>query len=253
MALHWPTPALIAESRTTATRVTRGAISLSNPSHFPPMSYAKLVNPVALPLGRPRLSTSPAPTGSGTIVKTIGMVRVAWRIGPADALPAAITTSGANVTNSSAYLRLVSPPPPAQRMSIRMLRPSVQPNCCSPSTNALTSVGYSESPAVAGSRTPTRRNRSAGCDRAASGQATDAPRSDKNSRRLIASLEAQDSASYQLKPISRRGPKQGQMSALGQKQTHAVQQRMSGLPPKATSNATLRPESHPGWGYGVKV
>ena len=41
-----------------------GAISLSNSSHFMPMLYSVLVNPVALPPGRDRLSTIPAPTGS---------------------------------------------------------------------------------------------------------------------------------------------------------------------------------------------
>jgi hypothetical protein len=56
-----------------------------------------------------------------------------------------------------------------------------------------------------------------------------------NSRRLIASPEAQE-----------RGIVTGQMtlvkgcpmSALGQKRTCAVQEAMSALPPKATSNAT---------------
>ena len=41
----------------TATRVTLGAISLSNSSHFPPMVYSAIMKPVALPPGRARLST----------------------------------------------------------------------------------------------------------------------------------------------------------------------------------------------------
>jgi hypothetical protein len=40
-----------------------GAISLSVPSHFPPIAYSKLLNPVILPPGRERLSTNPAATG----------------------------------------------------------------------------------------------------------------------------------------------------------------------------------------------
>jgi hypothetical protein len=45
-----------------------------------------------------------------------------------------------------------------------------------------------------------------------------------NSRRLIASPEAQDEAAYQVEPV---------MSALGQKQTFAPQKVMSTLPSKA--------------------
>ena len=41
------------------------------------MLYSKIMKPVALPPGRARLSTKPAPTGSATIGNTIGTVRVA--------------------------------------------------------------------------------------------------------------------------------------------------------------------------------
>jgi hypothetical protein len=55
-----------------------------------------------------------------------------------------------------------------------------------------------------------------------------------NSRRLIASPEGQDEALYRLKLAQRKGSLSDQpMSALGQKQTFAVQNRMSALPPKA--------------------
>jgi hypothetical protein len=50
----------------TAARLTAGAISLSSSSHFPLMPYSKRVKPVALPPGRAKLSTNPAPTGSVT-------------------------------------------------------------------------------------------------------------------------------------------------------------------------------------------
>src|SRR5262249_60195410 len=40
-------------------------ISLSSSTHFAPMLYSNEVNPVALPPGRAKLSTKPAPTGSG--------------------------------------------------------------------------------------------------------------------------------------------------------------------------------------------
>ena len=59
---------------------------------------------MALPPGRARLSTKPAPTGSGTIVNTIGTVRVACSIGMSPALPVVSRTSGASATSSRAYL-----------------------------------------------------------------------------------------------------------------------------------------------------
>jgi hypothetical protein len=77
IAPNWPVPAAMAGSRSTATRVTRGAISLSSSNHFPLMPYSNKVKPVALPPGRARLSTKPAPTGSGARMNTIGTVRVA--------------------------------------------------------------------------------------------------------------------------------------------------------------------------------
>ena len=65
-------------SRSTAACVTLGAISLSNSSHLPLKLYSNCMKPVTLPPGRAKLSTKPAPTGSGTTAKTCGMVRFAW-------------------------------------------------------------------------------------------------------------------------------------------------------------------------------
>src|SRR5215475_13672525 len=42
----------MADSRTTATRVTRGGISLSSSSHFAAKLYSNTIKPVALPPGR---------------------------------------------------------------------------------------------------------------------------------------------------------------------------------------------------------
>ena len=42
--------------------------------------YSNCIKPVALPPGRDRLLTRPAPTGSGTITNTIGTVRVASQL-----------------------------------------------------------------------------------------------------------------------------------------------------------------------------
>src|SRR6516162_2793678 len=69
-------PAAIAGSRSTATRDTLDAISLRSSSHFTPMPYSYKTKPVALPPGRARLSTNPAPTGSTVCANTIGTVRV---------------------------------------------------------------------------------------------------------------------------------------------------------------------------------
>ena len=63
----------------TNTRLTPGAISLSTPSHFPPMEASKLVNPVTFPPGRAKLSMKPLSTGSATLTKTIGIAEVIWR------------------------------------------------------------------------------------------------------------------------------------------------------------------------------
>src|SRR5262249_28802111 len=51
----------------------------------------------------------------------------AMRSGPRVVPPEARMTSGARATNSAAYLRMRSGSPAPQRMSMRTLRPSVQP------------------------------------------------------------------------------------------------------------------------------
>src|SRR6516225_10116994 len=76
-------PEELVASRSTATRVTPGAISLISSTHFPANPYSGLVKPVALPPGRARLATKPAPTGSTTCANTIGTVRVACSKGVA--------------------------------------------------------------------------------------------------------------------------------------------------------------------------
>src|SRR5262245_48962945 len=59
-----PIPEGMVGSRRTAARATLGATCLSRSSHFPLRPYSNIVNPVALPPGRARLATKPAPTGS---------------------------------------------------------------------------------------------------------------------------------------------------------------------------------------------
>ena len=96
----------MAGSRRTATRVTRGAISLSSSSHFPLKLYSNCMKPVTLPPGRARLSTKPAPTGSVTFTNTIGTVRVACCNAATIGRAVARMTSGASATSSAAYLRM---------------------------------------------------------------------------------------------------------------------------------------------------
>src|SRR5215471_4347902 len=61
---------------TIVTLATRGAISLSSSSHLPPSASSLTAKPVTLPPGRGKLATKPLPTGSATVAKTIGMLRV---------------------------------------------------------------------------------------------------------------------------------------------------------------------------------
>src|SRR6516225_8935337 len=138
IAANWPIPAASEESRRTATRVRLGAISLSSSSHFPLRLYSNALNPVVLPPGRARLATNPAPTGSMTFANTIGTLWVTRCNAARFMLAEVKMTSGVSDTNSAAYLSESAGLPAAQRMSKRTLRPSVQPNCCSASTNART-------------------------------------------------------------------------------------------------------------------
>src|SRR5262249_54860814 len=101
-----------------------------------PYAGRHVVKPVALPPGRARLSTKPAPTGSTTFTNTIGTMRVACSNGPTAGLPVAKMTSDLSATNSAAYLRRRSSSPAAHRVLIWMFRPSVQPNCMRPRRNA---------------------------------------------------------------------------------------------------------------------
>ena len=73
---------------------------------FAAQAVFERMKPVALPPGRARLSTKPAPTGSVTITNTIGTVRVACSNGRDVPRQLARMTSGASATNSAAYLRM---------------------------------------------------------------------------------------------------------------------------------------------------
>src|SRR5262245_23045702 len=175
IAPNCPLPDAVLTSRSAATRITPGAICLSNSTQCPPSAYSNKRKPVVFPPGRARLSTRPALTGSTMLTKTIGTVRVVCCAAATATVPLATITSGASAANSAAYLRTLSASPAPQRWSIRKLRPTVQPNSCKPCANAARRVGSCGSSAPVDRRTPTRRTRSACCARAASGHAATEP------------------------------------------------------------------------------
>ena len=109
-------------------RVRFGVICLSSSSHLPLKLNSRFMNPVALPPGRARPSTSPFPTGSPAMGITIGTVRVLCSSALTAVDPWATTTSGTRATNSAACLRMSSPLAVAQRVSIFTLLPMVQPD-----------------------------------------------------------------------------------------------------------------------------
>ena len=165
-----------------------GAISLSSSSHFALRPYSNWMKPVALPPGRARLSTKPPPTGSttfgehdrhacGSPAATIGDVE---RRAANDHVRRERDQLRRVLAHARRYRRAL------QRLSIRRLRPTVQPNFCKP-LQERRDVGL-RFRIVRGQSmsTPMRRIRSACCARAASGHAAAAPPSSvMNSRRLM--------------------------------------------------------------------
>src|SRR5262249_23245613 len=108
--------------------------------------------------------------------------------GPMLALPVAKMTSGARATNSATDLRILASSPPDQRASIRILRPSVQPNCCKPCRKAaMRACPWLPSSVIS---TPMRRCPSRCCAYVVIGHAAAPPIRAMNSRRLIAAPEA---------------------------------------------------------------
>ena len=66
IAANWPIPVAISGSRRTATRVDVRRDLLEQLQPFPARAVFEARKPVTLPPGRAKLSTKPAPTGSGT-------------------------------------------------------------------------------------------------------------------------------------------------------------------------------------------
>ena len=169
MAPNWPVPAASAASRKTPTLVNPGAICFSSSSHFAAIPYSNRMKPVALPPGRARLSTKPAPTGSATPANTIGMVRVSLSNDARAGVELARMTSGASATNSVADFRMRSASPSPKRVSICTLRLSVQPNCSKCARKVVKRACASGSSAAIAISTQIRLARSGCCARPASG------------------------------------------------------------------------------------
>src|SRR5215208_4427775 len=82
--------------------------------HLPPISGSNVLNPVTLPPGFARLCTNPAPTGSTTTTKTMGvdLFRRCRALRPG--VPLTTTTSGGSLATSLAYggaIRVLGQPP----------------------------------------------------------------------------------------------------------------------------------------------
>ena len=122
--------------------------------------------PVTLPPGRAREATKPLPTGSASIVKTMGMTDVAC-LSTGTAPPTVTMTSTFSRTNSAAISAKRSLRPSAQRNSIATVRPSIQPSSRSRCTNAA--IRWPSAEAVLDPNNPMVRSLLGCCARAASG------------------------------------------------------------------------------------
>jgi len=95
-------------------------------------------------------------------------------------------TSGDSAISSAMYWRTRSAPPATQRVSIRTLRPSIQPSSRRPRTNASIRACPSLSSAAKLISTPMRRIRSGCCARVVTGHAAAEPTMTlMKSRRLV--------------------------------------------------------------------
>src|ERR1700730_6184812 len=75
-----------------AARFRPGAVSESSSSHLPPSVASKSAKPVMFPLGRSSRATMPLATGSLTLAKMIGIVRVSrWMARVAGVAPFRVT------------------------------------------------------------------------------------------------------------------------------------------------------------------
>ncbi len=142
---------LVTGFRRTARRATRGTASFSNSSRFEPSSAIMRELPVTLPPGRAMLATSPSATGSALPVMTMGIVLVACFAALSTApAPAATMMSTFIRTSSSARSSSSSTFHFAERYSMAIVLPSIQPNSRRPARKAARS---GEGVSLSGART----------------------------------------------------------------------------------------------------
>src|SRR5262249_40947081 len=109
-----------------------GTVCLNSPSDFPTTSVVIPEFPVTLAPGRARLATSPAPTGSPTLTKTMGIVLVAFLAASEACVTTETMTSTSSWTNSSADA--LSPPqlPSGNWRSVTVVAPLDNPSASKP-------------------------------------------------------------------------------------------------------------------------
>ena len=142
-------------ARRNPTRASLGTASLSISSLLVFSSVAKVESPVTLPPGRARLATKPTPTGSPALVITMGMVVVAFLAANAGRVPATTIRSTLRRTSSAASSGRRSGFSSANRYSMVIFFPSIQPSLLSSCRNASKRTALPE--AVLASRKPMRK------------------------------------------------------------------------------------------------
>src|SRR5262245_34130233 len=145
---------LASSGRRSPTRASWGTASLSISSRSVLSPEDKFENPVALPPGRARLATRPAPTGSPMLVITMGMVVVAFFAANAGTADETTIRSTFRRTRSAASSGRRSFFCSANRYSMVMFFPSIHPSLLSSCRNASKKTAILE--AVLLSRKPMR-------------------------------------------------------------------------------------------------
>jgi hypothetical protein len=144
-----------------------------------------MAKPVIFPPGWLSDPTMPLATGSAKLPKTIGIVRVSRWTAVVAEVPFVRMMSRCRPTNSCASARIRSMSPPPHRVSVRTLRPSVQPKSASACVNAERRGFHAESFSSPPMSTPTRRTRSVCCAHATTGHAAALPSPAMNFRRRV--------------------------------------------------------------------
>jgi len=154
---------------TIANRRRPGTISRKSSTRLAATSVCWTDRPVTLPPGRAKLAIRPVPTGSPAAPKTIGMTDVACLAATIASVADVTMTSTLSRTNSVAISAKRSGRPSAQRYSIVMVRPSIQPSSRRRCTKAATHWPWDVG--VPATRNPIVGSGPACCAFAASGHA----------------------------------------------------------------------------------